>query len=215
MGTRYITLVQILSWMYFLQTAKGTQNSKGSSVYVTDNGNFMSNGWAAAGLVTNNLLPAQKQNYLSSFFQHKRALTKTFLKEIRVRKTKRCSPESCPEAHIPFSSPHSPYFMLRTFQVFLQPQNLPQAHLVFPFVFKVALGGNYRNFIFTQVGILQAPQTHITCTDLLSLPALTVSMVTLWPVPPSCTTHLCRSQGLLTPHPQPLFSFGSLPVKPH
>lgn len=49
-------------------------------MHVTENVYFMSNGRAVAGSVANNLVPVQKQNYLSSFFQHKTCLGKNVSK---------------------------------------------------------------------------------------------------------------------------------------
>lgn len=141
----------------FNQLLKETQNFQGKLLYVTDNGHFMSNGWAVAGLMTNNLVPVQKQNYLSSFFQHKICLGKKVSKGNACKKDEWWSPESCLAAHTPFLSPWSLWFIPRALKSFSSSWISPGLTLIFHLHSEWLRGSNSSKVAirgFAPVGIL-------------------------------------------------------------
>lgn len=133
----------------------------------------MSNGWTVAGLVTNNLVPVQKLNYLPSFFQNKTRLGRNVSKGNMCKRDRAKISQGLSRSPYPIFITSVTTIYAQNSQVFLQPLNLPWAHLVFPSVFKVALRGNSRNFTFTHVGILQAPRSQHNLLLLASWPLST------------------------------------------
>lgn len=141
---------------------------------------------------------------------------KTFLKEMCVRKTEWWSPESCPAAHVPFLSP---WFMPQLPILSAAPES-PLSSPCFPICLQSGSRGQVQ-IIFTHLGILQAPQTqnnlhgtHLaSCPHCFYLAPVTAQLHgTLWPLPASCTPHLCQTPDRLTSLPQALLSFSpSLP----
>lgn len=156
-GMRSFALPQSLSRMCFQQTAERLRIPGAALVSATNNGHFVSNGSAMAGVGTNNLVPIRKQHCLSSFFQHKAHPGENVSKG-KVCKTKGRPLESGPAARIPLLPPQSPWLVPTTPEPF-SGLRIPLSSPCLPICLPSGPRGQYQD-IFTHRGFWWAPRTR-------------------------------------------------------